>query len=391
MRALHRYAAITTLFCALPCASQIVTPKLGDAIKVTGNADRAIYKVGEDVEISIHLSNPAPRLLSMSGQTHCGFFVIFAGSIEKGAREGVLRAKLQGQLMNSISCSLDSFQIAPPPRVDDGPIVLPTTLTFPRPIAFEVIGRPSVEDVMPGPFTGQIELSERQFLRGRAVPLRELRNALTSSLDQHAGDSVELDSRLLDALTSARSDLEAARKDFVQRYRQNSAAPVYFDDLDRRYQALIIDVTAHKTKLAAANEPTPRWVTVQQLRPRPNDSVPPPDDGYPRLSGTIPPDAYESLDLLEWNIAVFERVANSGEETFSISLVTLPPDATVEAKRIGEEYVLLGGRTTIPKVTFGFAIWTFRFTKPNCKTQIQRYDPIRDTSPSVSVELSCDY
>jgi hypothetical protein len=82
-------------------------------------------------------------------------------------------------------------------------------------------------------------------------------------------------------------------------------------------------------------------------------------------------------------------MANSGKEVFELTIVSLPPDATVAAKRIGEEYITLGQKTTIPKAKFDFAIWTFKFTRANCKDYIRIFDPIHDTSSDLEVELYC--
>jgi hypothetical protein len=317
----------------------------------------------------------------------CGNFLSFSGTAAKGSTTAVLTARVSSNPLSE-KCQLSNLQISPPTTTDKQVVILPTDVQLKKAVNFEIVGPPRVAETMPGSISGEVVLPERQFFRSRAAQVRDQRDLLVAFLDQHAGESANLDLRLLDALKLARQSLKTTQQDFIERYRSNHNGPEFFEDLDRRYQALIVDISAHKNVLAAVSESAPRMIRVQALKPRPNNTSPK-SEGLPRLSGTLPPDAYESLDLIDWNIDVYEKIADSGQETFSVALVTLPSDATVEVKRIGEDYVMLGSRTVIPKVTFPFAIWTFRFTKKNCKPHIQRYDPMRDTSPSISVDLVC--
>jgi hypothetical protein len=381
-------AAIGILTCAGALASQDVATRLGDSLKVSATVDKRIYKAGETIIIPIHLAIPATRDLELSARAFCSTPLMFYGTVKKGSTDGTVSAQID-TLAVSAKCRIALLDIAPPPQVGNEQVVLTTEITLPSPIEFEIEGPPRVAEVVPGSVSAEAPLPERQFFRSRAAQLRDQRDALMLYLDHYAGESPELDLRLLDALAMARDSLKITRQDFIARYRPKGEVPVFFEDLDRRYEALAVDISAHRAKLTASQYHSARIIEVQELKQRPRGRDTEPDAKYPKLSGTLPPDANESVNLIEWNIGVYEKVSDSGEETFSISLVTLPPDASVEAKRIGEDYVMLGSKTTIPKVTFPYAIWTFRFTKENCREHVQRYDPIRDTSPSVSVELAC--
>ena len=368
--------------------AQTVTPTLSDAVNASAALDKAIFNAGETVPLKVHLGIPAPRELKASAQTFCGgVWVNFSGTARKGDEEIDLQATLD-KLSPSGKCTVTEIVILPPPQSGLSAVIQPTTLKLPTPIQFEIDGVPRVSETLDTSVSALLNLSERQYLRSRSVAVKSYRESVTSFLDRNANESVALDSFLLQTLVSAQDDLLRTRQVFTARYRPKGDYPIFFDDLERRYDALIVDIETHRSMLSSV-ESEPHLLRVQELKTRPRPMGAEPSMPGPSLAGTYPPDANETLSLLGWNLDVYLMMANSGKEVFELTIVSLPPDATVAAKRIGEEYITLGQKTTIPKAKFDFAIWTFKFTKANCRDYIRIFDPIHDTSSDLEVELDC--
>jgi hypothetical protein len=367
--------------------AQTVTPTLSDSVNASATLDKAIFNAGEMIPLKIHLGIPAPRDLKANAETRCGEWIEFSGTARKGDEEIDLQAPTD-KLSQGGECTLNEFVIAPPPQSGQAAVVLATTIKFPKPIQFQILGVPRVSETIDSNISAELNLSERQYLRSRSVAVKSYRESVTSFLDRNANESVALDSFLLQTLVSARDDLLRTRQVFTARYRPKGGYPVFFDDLERRYDALIVDIRTHRAKLSSV-ELVPHLLRVQELKTRPRPLGAEPSMPSPSLAGTYPPDANETLSLLGWNLDVYLMMANSGKEVFELTIVSLPPDATVAVKRIGVEYITLGQKTTISKAKFDFAIWTFKFIKANCKDYIRDFDPIHDTSPDLEVELDC--
>jgi hypothetical protein len=107
------------------------------------------------------------------------------------------------------------------------------------------------------------------------------------------------------------------------------------------------------------------------------------------LEGTYPLEAIASLELINRNIEAYLRIGESGLDTFSIRLASLPPGASISYKRIGEDYQVLSTPTDVPSATFAFAMWTFKFEKEGCKTVERSPNPYIEAHPDLAVELSC--
>ena len=381
------------LCCCATSDAQVLAPAWGSALKPSGRTDRAVFRAGDTVTVAVSLGEPAPRKLIIVTTAYCDSRAQLTSqaTADEGASEVTFQFAFARDAQ-SATCRVVELEVQPPPaKSGDQTVVLPTAVSLAEPVQFEVVGPPRVKEVIPGKPFASVELSEAQYLRSRAVPLKEQREQLLSFLDQHANanETRVVDDFLIGILKAAQTSLRGTRHELDVRYSPTGGTPPLFEDLDRRYSALIVDISDHEAHLALRTEGASKLMRVEvsqneTRRPESRDSV-------TVLAGTLPPDASESLNLLDWNIAIYEKIADTGTQSFSVALVSSPADALVEAKRIGEDYVPLGSRTTISKVSFPFAIWTFRFTKIGCRPYIQRYDPVRDTSPTVSVELNCGH
>lgn len=386
--ALHTRVILLLPFVLLASApAQSVAPTLGESVKPVATLDRNIFKAGEDISITVGLGVPAPRDMQVHTQVYCaGTYLTFAGPARKGDTSVVVKTGTDS-LLPDAKCTISEFQIDPPPHVDGQTnVVTATTIRLPSPVNFEISGVPHVAETLDMKVTAEVNLSERQFLRSRAVAVRSYRQDILSYLEKNANETPAYYNFLLHTLTDARDELLRTRQVFVIRYRPNGDHPPYFDDLQRRYDALISDILRRGGKLARL-ESKPKFVTVQVLLHRPPPSED--DSQSSNFSGTYPPDANEALDIVNWNVGVYLDIANNGKDVFELTIASWPADATVSSKRIGEEYTVLGQKTTISKAKFPFALWMFKFTKPGCKDYFQTFDPVHDTSPNLDVELEC--
>ena len=383
--------AATYLCCSAACSAQVVAPAMGDLLKPSGRIDRNIFKAGDTVRVVVQLGQSAPRKMTITAFANCinADRLYSQASVNQGENVATFLFPIPSNAA-SAACTVAVIEIQPPSiRPGDQAIVLPTSSSLSSPVKFEFIGPPRIRETLPGQPSASVELSEAQYFRSRAFPLRETREQLLSFLDQHsnANETRSVDEFLINILGAAQKDLHGTLRELEVRYKPKNGPPTLFEDLDRRYSALILDITDHRNHLAVGTYNRARLVQVNAQQS--SGVLPKTQENITVLAGTLPPDASESLNVLDWNIAVYERIADTGMQTFSLSLVSSPPDAVVEAKRIGEEYLALGSKTTISKVTFDFAVWTFRFTKAGCQPFVQRYDPVRDTSPAISVDLVC--
>jgi hypothetical protein len=283
--------------------AQTVTPILSDSVNASAVLDKYIFNAGETVPLKVHLGIPAPRELKAIAQTFCGEMVNFSGTARKGDEEFDLQATLD-KLQPSGKCIVTEIVLMPPPQSGQSAVIQPTTLKLSRPIQFEIDGVPRVSETLDTSVTALLNLSEKQYLRSRSVAVKSYRDSVASFLDRNANESVALDSLLLQTLVSARDDLLRTRQVFTTRYRPKGDYPIFFDDLERRYDSLILDIQRHRAKLSSV-EREPHLLRVQELKSRPHTLDGEPNRASPNLAGTFPPDANETLSLLGWNLDIY--------------------------------------------------------------------------------------
>jgi hypothetical protein len=107
------------------------------------------------------------------------------------------------------------------------------------------------------------------------------------------------------------------------------------------------------------------------------------------LDGTYPMLANASIQLLNENIRAYLLISDSGLDTFSVRLASIPTGATVSYWRAGMPPAILGKTTDIPSAIFPYAAWSFKFEKAGCQSITRTPDPYIDGKPEIVVELSC--
>jgi len=380
------YGAI--LASAAQCVAQNITPTIPSTVTASASAVPTSVQAGEPANIVITLGSPAPRDLTVNGGNLCGqSFKSFSGNIKKGETKVNVSVQTQSSDM-SADCLFDSITIPPSQESSafKDKIVDPSVIPLSPAAKFHIEGIPHVSETLPTTASAVVEPSDRQFFRTRATGIRSLRDDLAGFLDKHSTDSENLRDELVLTLQNAQKQLTLDRNDYDIRYlKSGQDRPAFFLDLERRYSALIRDIQFSETpKRTASAYAEPHLLLVQELKTRPER------DFSQERYGTYPPDALSTMQLLDWHINVYMRIAATGEHEFLLSLSSKPEGATVFSKKIGDhDYTPLGKQTNIPEIKFDFAVYTFKFVKAGCKDLTRPYDPINDTSPVLEVELSC--
>jgi len=372
---------------SLCCIAQVTSPTLQESLSATATPELTSVQAGEAVPIRVTLGAPAPRDLSFHSQIFCGGVLMVYGQLKKGETETVVQVQTSPD-GGTGECRFESLDI-PPVGPSAGKIIDVTTIKLKVPVVFKVVGLPHVKETLPTTASATVEPTKRQFFRTRAVPLVELRGDLTAELEKNSADTDDLREKLIAVLSKADQQLQADQEKYSATYLtagQHNLA--FFSELHKRYGALIIDIRAAEKQVSRAElYGSPRLILAQELKSRPEPSLP--QERYSQYSGTFSPDASAAMQLLEWHIAAYSRVADTGDASFSLSLASRPEGATVYGKMIGQNYTPLGKQTNVPDTKFDFATWTFKFVKTGCADLTRQYDPVNDTTLILEVELIC--
>jgi hypothetical protein len=259
------------------------------------------------------------------------------------------------------------------------------------PANLHVIPPPPSKKILPSKATIKINLNQRQFIRAQAIPLMKIRSELLAKLDKSASYSELLRQSLIDAMTKADMLLPEARDGYIARYEQKPILPaVVFEDFHRNYTALLIELKNNQAGAHAEGAKIrPSFITVQ-LSKRGQPTTDADRDWLDHnLVGSYPSLAKDTLILINENIRAYLTIGDTGLDTFSIRLLSIPAGAKVFYMRIGEGYKPLGKVTDVPSAIFPFALWTFRFEKDGCDPYTQPVDPYVDAKPEIYVELVC--
>jgi hypothetical protein len=262
---------------------------------------------------------------------------------------------------------------APSPPVKLHVDALPSSVTLPSKVAI------------------QIDLTQKQYIRQQAEPLKILRTRLITFLEARASEPEPVKQELITTLEAADKLLPEVKRRYIGLYLKPpppDLTPLVFDDFHVRYQAALVELNSpppagQKALGVGSRDKHPKLTNVQfQNRPRS-------DWNAPALSGTYSLLATAAVDLIDWNIRAYLLIAKTGSDTFTIRLASFPTGATVAYKRAGENYTNLTKSTNIESITFPYAIWTFRFERKGCEPQEETPNPYIEDNPDIVVELSC--
>jgi hypothetical protein len=258
------------------------------------------------------------------------------------------------------------------------------------PVKLHVDALPS-SVTLPSKVAIQIDLTQKQYLRQEAEPLKILRTRLITFLEARASEPEPVKQELITTLEAADKLLPEVKRRYIGLYLKPpppDLSPLVFDDFHVRYQAALAELNAppapgQKASGFGSKDEFPKLTNVQ-LQKRPGS-----DWNTPALSGTYSLLATAAVDLLDWNIRAYLLIATTGSDTFTIRLASFPTGATVAYKRAGENYTNLTKPTNIESITFPYALWTFRFERKGCETQEETPNPYIEDNPDIVVELSC--
>lgn len=268
-------------------------------------------------------------------------------------------------------------------RGDKRPMNIPIS-----PIPVHVQPLPKAVKLLPSKATGELDLDQKQYIRMQASQLITLRDSFVAEANHDAASTPALRTKVISMLSQADDLLPLTRDKYISLYKQQPIlSPVMFEDFHRSYQAALIELRA--AGLLSQSIPRAHFLDVQLSQRAPALQESKRDWENHTLKGTYPLYAMAALNLLEENIEAYLLIGETGVDTFSIRLASIPSGATISYKRIGEDYQILSKPTDVPSTTFPYAMWTFKFEKVGCRTTERTPNPYIELHPDLTVELSC--
>lgn len=344
---------------------------------------RPAAKAGETVNFTISFDAPTSVAMVYQGSfnSRTDYFQINALRLEPG------QSTAQGSVLIPTNADGGDYQLAGL-YYNDGRrnITIPVV-----PITLHVIPLPKPVQVLPSKASVVLNLNQRQFIREQSFPLIAIRDRLLDKLNARSSYSPELRDELITALQDADSLLPVAKKGYIGLYEKAPILqPTFFDDFHRSYLAAITELRDnHFGAHASARVQQGRLVFVQLSQHKPPEGDAGNDWLNHPLNGTYPLLANASIQLLNENIRAYLLISDSGLDTFSIRLASIPSGATISYWRAGTPPAILGKTTDIPSAIFPYAAWTFKFEKAGCEPITRTPDPYIDGKPEIVVELSC--
>lgn len=374
--------------------AQLCPQIISDRAPLPGGAGVSVTKTslsaGETfgMTIAFDVANPLVDLqvagsFVLNGVNSSLFGVNFSTYLAKGARVATAQVNIDKSLQTG-DFTLREVRVS-------GAVSREVIGVTPITIHVEALPKPLPEpEILPNRATVDLNLTQRQFIKTQAEPLTALRDSLLLRLSKDAADTPDLRDQLISVVQDADDLLPPAQRKYISLYDQAPALqPLLFEDFHRSYQAALIELRAHRSAELRVPIPAPVLQRVQLIQ---HGKTPPsaPDDWKNHsLAGTYPLVAVAVLELLDRNIKAYLLIADSGLDTFSVRLASVPSGAAISYKRIGEEYTYLSKPTDLPSVVFPYAMWTFRFEKEGCRSVERKPDPYIEKGIDLTVELSC--
>jgi len=235
--------------------------------------------------------------------------------------------------------------------------------------------------VYPSSAVATISLDQKQILQNGAEKIEALLDQLNTRVDGHAAETKDLKTYLSKMAMAAENELQKTRNKYQLSTPKEKVEPIFFVDFDRHFKAYIVEVNAPPT---ANVEPTFRGAArVMRVQLPRNESVivrPTP------LDGSIGPYVATLTNLLASLRDGLNRISESQSDSFTISLKSTPPGATVSYKRVGEQYQDYSSPTDIDQAVFPYAFWTFRFKLGRCEV-VKNPNPYIEKSPNLNPQM----
>lgn len=300
------------------------------------------------------------------------------GPVTAGNKDVVLECSIPNDADGgTYTSTLSPFYLGPRPGGSRQTIL---KLTVPD---FEVIPLPD-NNVYPTKAVAVIQLDQQQILENGAAKIEALLDQLNTTTDDNSAETPALKRYLTTVAREGQTQLEQSRSEYRQTLQAGSTEPIFFEDFARRYTALIVELRAPQSAVNRVDlnldSKAPHLIRVQLSS---NDTI----TVHPQpLNGSIGPLLSQLAELLGDHMAAFLQISKNNSTSFTISLRSTPPGASVSYKRIGEAYQDYSALTDIPQATFPYAKWTFRFRMGNCEV-VKTPNPYIEKSPNLDPSM----
>ncbi|HEY1804630.1 MAG TPA: hypothetical protein VGG45_09115 [Terracidiphilus sp.] len=242
----------------------------------------------------------------------------------------------------------------------------------------EIVSVPDT-NVYAGSAVATISLSQKQILVNAAAKVTFILDQLSTRADLHAAETKGFRQYLVSVADTARDELAKTRARYRDSLSKGQTEPIFLEDFDRQLQAFTMATTptasirrldSRSAHLVLAQLSTSESVTV---RPSPVD-------------GSLGPYLSNLVSILTNLRDAYNVLADSRSDTFTISLRSSPPGATISYMRIGEPYQEYTKKTNVDEATFDYSMWTFKFTLGHCVV-VKHPNPYIEKSPNLTVDM----
>jgi len=226
-----------------------------------------------------------------------------------------------------------------------------------------------------------ISLDQKQILQNGAAKVDLILDQLAARVDERAAETRALRDYLATVATTARGALEQTRTQYRASLPVGKDEPIFFEDFDRQFRVFIIEANAPTTASDdRVNHGSVGLLNVQLSNSESITVRPSP------LDGSVGPFVSTLVTLLTNLRDAYHKIADTGSDTFTMSLKSSPPGAAISYRRVGEKYQDYSKPTDVEQATFPYAMWTFRFVLGKCEV-VKYPNPYIETSPNLSVEM----
>jgi hypothetical protein len=376
MRAKYLLVAVTLMACRTRVSSQ-------ETLRGTLDYDR--ITAGE--HFPLHISFPEAPTYAGNLQVYFRFKATNTVTPQNRPNDIVCTGKTGAGLKEEdLDCSIPidqaggtyeyvEFDLGPPPN---GSQWRHLKLSVPD---IEVI---PIEDknVYPTSAVATISLPQRQLLTSGASKFGTLLDQLNTRVEDHSAETAELKAYLLGVATTGKSELGKIREQYRRLLSKDTKEPIFFEDFDRQFDDYIAGLRAPKSASVKDQSGESAHLQFVQLAKQETVIVHPSstDDSLGPFVGNLTALLANVRDGLK-------QIADSQSDTFTISLKSTPPGATISYKRLCEPYQDYSSPTDVEKATFPYAMWTFRFTVKDCCI-IKKPNPYIEKSPNLDPPMN---
>lgn len=234
-------------------------------------------------------------------------------------------------------------------------------------------------NIYPSSAAATISLSQKQILLNSSAKVTFILDQLSTRTDQHAAETKDLRQYLVSVANIARDQLRKTRNQYRESLNKGQAEPIFFEDFDR--QLLAFTMAATPTARNRRSDTSPAHLVLAQASKSDSITVRPSP-----VDGSLGPYLSDLVSILTNLRDALNAVADSGSDTFTISLKSSPPGATISYMRIGEPYQDYSRPTNIDQATFEYSLWTFRFTLGHCVV-VKHPNPYVEKSPNLNADM----